>query len=197
VTENAEIVARAPLFLPKFLIKKYFFKYEKKLLAQKEKVLKAQKKFQNGEKFLFLGKSFSLFFGDFSEISFREKTLFFPKNSKNPRADLKHFYQKMAKKILFSRVDFWAKKVGHFPKKVRISAAKTRWGSLSAAGTISLSWRLILAPPFAIDAVVAHEMAHFFYPDHSKNFWKKVAEIFPDFRRGHDFLRENAIFLRL
>jgi hypothetical protein len=63
----------------------------------------------------------------------------------------------------------------------RLSNARTRWGSLSAKGVVSLNWRLIKAGPAVIDYVICHELAHFRYRDHSAAFWREVAAIYPDY----------------
>ena len=57
---------------------------------------------------------------------------------------------------------------------------KSRWGSCSAAGSLSFSWRLIMAPEPVLDYVVAHEVAHLIEMNHSARFWKLVRTLVPD-----------------
>jgi predicted metal-dependent hydrolase len=57
-------------------------------------------------------------------------------------------------------------------KRISIKDTKSRWGSCSANGTLSFSWRLILAPPFVLDYLAAHEVAHLKELNHSERFWR-------------------------
>lgn len=79
---------------------------------------------------------------------------------------------------------------------VRVSNAATRWGSCSARGRISLSWRLMLAPPQVLDAVVAHELAHVRVPNHSADFYRVLLAHCPDYRNQHRWLKEHIAELR-
>jgi predicted metal-dependent hydrolase len=74
----------------------------------------------------------------------------------------------------------------------RLSDARTRWGSLSAKGVVSLNWRLIKASQDEIDYVICHELAHFRRRDHSAAFWREVAALFPDYQAMRERLRLNA-----
>lgn len=75
-------------------------------------------------------------------------------------------------------------------RRVQIRHQRTRWGSCSARGTISLNWRLMQAPPEIFDYVVVHELCHLLVPDHSPRFWAEVARILPDWRRLRVELRQ-------
>ena len=59
-------------------------------------------------------------------------------------------------------------------RKLTIRDQATRWGSCSATGNLSYSWRLILAPPYVLDYVAAHEVAHLKEMNHSASFWRLV-----------------------
>ncbi|WP_018604761.1 M48 family metallopeptidase [Uliginosibacterium gangwonense] len=72
---------------------------------------------------------------------------------------------------------------------LRLSNARTRWGSCSRHSGIRLNWRLIHLPPAQIDYVVAHEMAHLVEMNHSPRFWAVVAAIMPDYEAPKAALR--------
>ena len=76
-------------------------------------------------------------------------------------------------------------------KRWRLSSAATRWGSCSSDGNIMLNWRLIHFERDIIDYVVVHEIAHLKEMNHSKNFWREVGRILPDFERSRDALRQH------
>ncbi len=69
---------------------------------------------------------------------------------------------------------------------------KTRWGSCSSRKTLSLSWRLILAPPAVLDYVAAHEVAHLVEMNHSQRFWTLVERLSPAYREQEAWLKAHG-----
>jgi predicted metal-dependent hydrolase len=74
----------------------------------------------------------------------------------------------------------------------RIADQKSLWGSCAAGGLISLSWRLVLAPPAVFRYVVVHELCHLRHRDHSERFWALVAEQMPDYATHYRWLRAHG-----
>ena len=81
------------------------------------------------------------------------------------------------------------------PAAVTVRDTRTRWGSCSRARRLSFSWRLILAPPEALETVVVHELAHLRVFGHGPQFWELVATRRPDHRRWRRWLREHSMEL--
>lgn len=79
-------------------------------------------------------------------------------------------------------------------KIVRISIRDqtSRWGSCSTTGVLSYSWRLILAPPFVLEYLAAHEAAHLIEMNHSRRFWRLVERICPDMGRAKAWLEAHG-----
>ena len=73
-------------------------------------------------------------------------------------------------------------------KRLSIRDQSSRWGSCTSAGSLSFSWRLILAPPFVLDYLAAHEVAHLVEMNHSVRFWRVVARICPSMERAKKWL---------
>jgi predicted metal-dependent hydrolase len=73
-------------------------------------------------------------------------------------------------------------------KRVSVRDQASRWGSCSTTGVLSYSWRLILAPPFVLDYLAAHEVAHLVEMNHSRAFWRIVARICPNAARAKTWL---------
>lgn len=82
--------------------------------------------------------------------------------------------------------------VGKRVRRVAIRDQKTRWGSCSPSGDLSFNWRIVLAPPFALDYLVAHEVAHLREANHSRAFWAIVAELTPHMTDGRAWLRTHG-----
>ena len=72
---------------------------------------------------------------------------------------------------------------------------RSRWGSCTEDGHLSFSWRLILAPEFVLDYVVAHEVAHLIELNHSQRFWKLVEMICTDNGRARSWLKQSGLSL--
>ena len=78
-----------------------------------------------------------------------------------------------------------------------IKAMKSRWGSCSMNGNISLHWALVMAPPVVADYVVVHELAHRTHMNHSEEFWSYVARYLPDYKVHRKWLKQNGWELKL
>jgi len=81
-------------------------------------------------------------------------------------------------------------------RRVTVRNQRSRWGSCSRRGTISLNWRLIQAPPFVRDYIVLHELAHLKEMNHSRRFWREVARLCPDFADAERWLKQHSGLLR-
>ena len=86
-------------------------------------------------------------------------------------------------------LNFEAHRLGLQWRTLRIGDARAQWGSCTRDGTVSLSWRLLLAPPEVFRYVVIHELCHLPHPDHSPRFWGLVAQRMPDFASHRDWLK--------
>ena len=85
-----------------------------------------------------------------------------------------------------------AKIHGFNPARVTIRSQKTRWGSCSSTGAISLNWRLIQVPAFVRDYVILHELVHLDQLDHSKRFWERLAKICPNLNAAEKWLKMHG-----
>jgi hypothetical protein len=84
-----------------------------------------------------------------------------------------------AERVLPLRLHGLAAGLGLHVRRVSIRNQKGRWGSCSPTGTISLNWRLVQMPPEVCDYVLVHELMHVREPNHSRRFWKHVAQACP------------------
>ncbi|MDQ0503536.1 M48 family metallopeptidase [Xanthobacter agilis] len=79
--------------------------------------------------------------------------------------------------------------------RITLRDTSSRWGSCSARGDLSFSWRLIMAPPFVLDYLAAHEVAHRLELNHGPRFWAAVERIFPARREAESWLRHHGASL--
>jgi predicted metal-dependent hydrolase len=100
-----------------------------------------------------------------------------------------------AVKDITVRVGQHSQELGLQPSRIRVADQSSRWGSCSASGTLSFSWRLVMAPEFVLDYVAAHEVAHLREMNHSKEFWRLVRQVIPDIDKARGWLRENGASL--
>ena len=99
------------------------------------------------------------------------------------RALIERWYRREAATHLSARVEHFSPQLGVRPSRVTIRGQRSRWGSCSGKGTVSLNWRLMLVPGALADYVVVHELCHLRHMDHSPRFWAMVASTIPDYRR--------------
>lgn len=99
---------------------------------------------------------------------------------------LEAWFWQQAVDRLPERLHEFAQRLEVAPARVRIRAQKSRWGSCSSAGYISLNWRLVLLPLELADYVLVHELCHLKHMDHSRAFWSLVASVIPDHRRRRE-----------
>ena len=95
-----------------------------------------------------------------------------------------------AKEYLPMRVDYWSGIMGLTPTGLKITSARTRFGSCSGKNSLCFSWRLMQYPPEAIDYVVVHELAHIRHHDHSPAFYALNERYMPDWRERMKLLKE-------
>jgi predicted metal-dependent hydrolase len=77
-------------------------------------------------------------------------------------------------------------------RSITIKDTRSRWGSCSSEGRLNFSWRLVCAPPFALDYVAAHEVAHLREMNHSPRFWKLVERAMPDWEEARTWLQDKG-----
>ena len=98
----------------------------------------------------------------------------------------------VAKQFLTERSTLYANQVEKSLKRITLRDTRSRWGSCSANGNISYSWRLIFAPEKVADYVCAHEVAHMIEMNHSPQFWEIVEDFCPDYKSLRHWLRQNG-----
>lgn len=94
-----------------------------------------------------------------------------------------------ARRDLDSRVVHHARSLGLNARRITVRDQASRWGSCSTTGTLSFSWRLIMAPPLILDYVAAHEVAHLAEMNHGPRFWALVRQTMPQLDEARQWLQ--------
>lgn len=210
VETDGMIIVLAPLNLSDEEIRE--FVAEKRVWIQQKlsrKVLLNQesprREFVNGQGFLYLGKSYRLrYFEGIDDPKGLKKTRspglqlrngFFELDAQQRHRVRDHFvgwYKRKTEEKLKDRCQRYANRVGVTVQKFRVSDLGNRWASYSKNGAISFNWRSVMAPIWVFDYMLVHEMAHMIERPHSKQFWRIVSRIMPDYRDHIRWLRENG-----
>lgn len=106
---------------------------------------------------------------------------------------VQQWLQAEALKCFGERVEHYRRLLGiGLAPQVKLSNARTRWGTCHTSGRIHLNWRLIQMPPRLVDYVIAHEVAHLVEMNHSQRFWRTVGQVIPDYAARRKELRHDA-----
>ena len=118
---------------------------------------------------------------------------------KDPAVDLRQVIEKhlwrLASKEFPPKVLDYALAQQLSVRRVTVRNQKSRWGSCSRRGTISLNWRLIQTPVFVQDYLILHELMHLRQMNHSARFWREVERVCPDYKTAERWLKEHSSLL--
>ncbi len=178
--KNGEIVIKAPHFVPDFVIESYFQKYRDYFARQ-----------LRPEYIYYLGVRYEI--GRIDAGYRLEDGVFY--SDEHLERNIEAFLLQKAKEYLVPRAYELARRFGEEFHSLKISKAKSRWGSCSSKKSINLSYRLMMLPPHLIDYVIIHELCHLVHMDHSKRFWKLVECRCPDYVQREAELKELAKYL--
>jgi predicted metal-dependent hydrolase len=203
VERDGTLTVRAPLRASQAMIREFIREKSGWIERTREKlrsvVRTTPRQYTDGDRFLYLGSPH-----DLKLVKPQRPALKFDNGftlslgaQKRGEAVFTRWYRERAHAVLAERVALYSKTYGFAPKQVRISSAKTRWGSCSPDGTLNFTWRLVMAPLDVIDYVVVHELAHLRVRDHSRKFWSVVEKIYPEYKKQRKWLRENGEGLNL
>ena len=104
----------------------------------------------------------------------------------------RHWLRGQALEYFHERIAHFRTRITLEPVSIRLSNARSRWGSCHTSGRISLNWRLIHMPRHLVDYVVVHELAHLREMNHSSRFWAVVGSVIPDYAARRREIRREA-----
>ena len=204
VEPDGRLVVRAPMRISDVDIK-HLVKQKERWIREKQKQVKDKstqskpKIYMDGEEFLYLGKSNKLkIVADLNPALVLSRKFYLSRRAL-PKAEsvFIEWYRERARAVISERVKLYAARHGFKYRKIRITSARTRWGSCSSMGNLNFTWRLVMATLEVIDYVVVHELTHLRVKNHSKEFWNQVERIMPDYKQRLRWLKENGQKLTL
>jgi predicted metal-dependent hydrolase len=206
IKEDGKIIIYTPFRTPKWEIERFIEEKQswivEKISETEKRIKEGEKTFLPGEKFLYLGEWYPL---EIEESANKKPplTLAFGRFilDHNHRAEARdlfcNWYKKEAKEKITERVGHYSDRFQLFPEGIRITSARSRWGSCSRDNRLSFSWRIIMASLTVIDYVLIHELVHIREKNHSHKFWNHLETVLPDYRKQKSWLRENGHLLQL
>ena len=203
VRPDGQVVVRAPLRVAEKVVRAFVESkagwIERKKAEAAKYVPAPAKQFKDGERFLLLGREIPLrvAVSQRAALSLADEFVLSQRALPNAAAVFEKWYKAYALEVLNERVKLYAARHGFAPGRIRITSARTRWGSCSSTGTLSFTWRLVMAPLDVVDYVVIHELAHLKVKNHSKIFWGSVAALMPDYKRRMAWLKANRHLMTL
>ena len=204
IERNRKVVVHAPNHasdevIARIVEAKRHWIYEKTRHSQKytDRPDPPGKELVNGESALYLGRSYRIEVVDdeTESIQFNQRFLIPASRTPDKKGAMREWYIAQAKVKILPRVVKRARELGVSFGQARIVDNRYRWGSCTVRDNINLNWRLIKAPIFVVDYVIAHELAHLLEPNHTPRFWNIVKTQVPTMDRARDWLREHGQFL--
>lgn len=132
--------------------------------------------------------------GDRSQAHLRDGTLYV--GGPEPGRAVRRWYQRQARARALDLVQAEADRLGLQPNTISVRDQRTRWGSCSPSGALSVNWRLALAPAHVQRYVVVHELCHLSIANHRKPFWRLLDSALPEWRDADAWLRRHGDELR-
>jgi len=195
VSERGEIAVNAPLKLPQPEIDRFLLRHADWLRERLAAVRSDGVQWHTGVVLPWQGGSLNLVVQAAAGrpgVRLQGDELFCAAGEHAIEAAIRQWYQQQARALLAERLAHHAARAGLSLPTMRLSDARTRWGSLSPKGVVSLNWRLIKASPDELDYVICHELAHFRQRNHSAAFWREVAILFPAYQQVRAQLRREG-----
>ncbi len=204
VERDGTVVVRAPAGTSKTVIRqtvesKRLWLYRKLAHDRKYPHRKVRKEFVSGETIPYLGRNYRLEVvnNEVAGVQFHSRFVISRQNQRIAAQLFKDWYSARARERLTVRAQDFAESLGVHFNKVLVSDLQVRWGSCTPKNNLNFNWRIMKAPPYVVDYVVVHELAHLLEPNHTPRFWNIVAVQSPRYEQAKEWLRENGNLLEI
>lgn len=204
VERDRKIIVRAPVNLSLERIesivesKKQWIR-EKLNHAQKYPAIPETKEFISGETLMYLGKNYQILVVDeaIEGIEFNQRFRISKANQTKANELFKKWYLKQALNKIEPLAKDYAKSLGVEYNGCKTSEMRYRWGSCTPNNNIIFNWRIIKAPMFVVNYLVAHELVHLIESNHTPKFWNILSIQVPAYQKAKDWLKKNGHLLEV
>ncbi|MTI71433.1 MAG: M48 family metallopeptidase [Firmicutes bacterium] len=166
---------------------------------------KREKEYVNGESFMYLGRNYSL------QIIINEKVneakaklyqgkFYIETNTKEQcklQQAMEEWYRQKTLEKVTDRINYYKPYFTVTPNSIKVKEQKKRWASCTSNNDLYFNWRCSMAPSNVLDYIVAHEMCHMKYLNHSREFWNLMERIMPDYKERKEWLKNYGIRMDL
>ncbi len=204
VERDRSVIVRAPENLPLEKIEEIV---QSKRNWIKDKINHVQKypldfkakEFVSGETLLYLGRNYQLLVVDenFEGVRFNQSFAISKSKQRNANQLFKEWYLSKALEKIEPLAKKYAANLGVKYNECRTSEMKYRWASCTPKNNILFNWRIIKAPMYVLEYLVAHELAHLIEPNHTPEFWNIVSIQVPNYEKAKKWLREKGHLLEI
>lgn len=195
------VIVSAPKRFPKRIIDRFVEEHQSWISTQVRKIAAQHQQVETDNQLMIFGKKYQktcnfnnnqrqgiFILQDQLQINFPDSIL-----KKNINKEIKLFLKTTARTYLYKKTPLLAKKLKLSYSSLTLREQKSRWGSCSSKDSINLNWRLVHYPPAVIDYVIIHELAHLIHRNHSRYFWKMVAEHDPEYKEHRKYLKKYGV----
>lgn len=161
---------------------------------------KFTRQFVNGQSFLLFGRNYRLSIVEGQDVPLKLSGGFFKLDKSyliKAEQIFKSFYKEKAKLKIEERLEFLSDKFDKKPNQIKVRELKHRWASWSPNHTLNFHWKCAMLPIAVLDYVIVHEMVHFKFPNHSKDFWNEVDKKMPNYKKYDEWLKGNGVKIDL
>ena len=202
ISKEGELIVKAP----KKLSLEYIFNF----ISQKEKWITSKQNqivninhlnndLFNYNKFMFCGKLYEKQeVGKIKNVEIYENNILFPiaDQEKTITYAIK-WYKQMSQEIILNRVQYFTELMQLNYETISLTNSKNKWGSCDSDGNLKFNFRICMRPHKVIDYIVIHELTHLIEFNHSKNFYKIIQSVMPDYAKYKQQLKLNNFLLQL
>lgn len=161
---------------------------------------KVRRDYVNGQSFLYCGRNYRLQIIDNQDVPLKISGGYFQLESRYiNKAEIifKEFYREKTKQKVLERIKLLEQKVEKKPVSIKVMELRNRWASCTPKNGLNFNWKCIMAPVSVIDYIIAHELVHLKYHNHSKEFWNELDKVMPDYRDCENWLKSNGVKMTL
>lgn len=199
IDKNGELIVRAPKFVSdreimRLVSSKQDWVTKRLEEAQKTEKLKQELIIEEGSSIPFMGEPHTIHIGDCRTVTLTEDVILLP-TVHDPEKLFMKWLKTQALYMLQESVEHYAAQMGLVYEAVKLSNARTSWGTCTSKRVLRFSWRLVLCPTEMLDYVVVHELSHIRHMNHSREFWGCVESVMPDYKKRRKWLKAHSYYM--